>query len=72
MGNWKLEVGRMAMYMSFPVILFHYFNQPAYFEEWVTKTKRNIFPPENPQDREDIQQLIKQMKMKQMRALEGE
>lgn len=72
MGNWKLEVGRMAMYMSFPVILFHYFNQPAYFEEWVTKTKRNILPPENPQDREDIQQLVKQMKMKQLRALEGE
>lgn len=72
MGNWKLEVGRMAMYMSFPVILFHYFNQPAYFEEWVTKTKRNILPPENAQDREDIQQLIKQMKMKQLRALEGE
>ncbi|XP_059056689.1 protein PET100 homolog, mitochondrial [Achroia grisella] len=72
MGNWKLEVGRMAMYMSFPVILFHYFNQPAYFEEWVTNTKRNIFPPENAKDREDIEHLIKSMKQKQMQSLEGE
>ncbi|XP_026755716.1 protein PET100 homolog, mitochondrial [Galleria mellonella] len=72
MGNWKLEVGRMAMYMSFPVILFHYFNQPAYFEEWVTKTKRNIFPPENAKDREDIQKLITDMRRKQMQSLEGE
>lgn len=72
MGNWKLEVGRMAMYMSFPVILFHYFNHPTYFEEWVTKTKREIFPPENHKDREAIQELIKEMRKKQMRALEGE
>ncbi|XP_063824097.1 protein PET100 homolog, mitochondrial [Ostrinia nubilalis] len=66
MGNWKLEVGRMAMYMSFPVCLFHYFNQPTYFEEWVTNTKREIFPPENKQDRKDIEKLIQDMRKKQM------
>lgn len=60
------------MYMSFPVVLFHYFNQPTYFEEWVTKTKRNIFPPENPQDKEAIQQLIKDMRTKQIQQFEGE
>lgn len=72
MGNWKLEVGRMAMYTSFPVGLFFYFNQPAYFEEWVTNTKRQIFPPENMKDREAIQQLIKDMRKKQMEAFEKE
>ncbi|KPJ18950.1 hypothetical protein RR48_12461 [Papilio machaon] len=72
MGNWKLEVGRMAMYTTFPVALFFVFNQPKYFEEWVTNTKRQIFPPENKQDREDIQKLIQDMRKKQMRALEGE
>ncbi|XP_048007573.1 protein PET100 homolog, mitochondrial [Cydia fagiglandana] len=72
MGNWKLEVGRMAMYMSFPVMLFHFFNQPTYFEEWVTNTKRQIFPPESKTDREDIQQLIADMRKKQMQAFEKE
>lgn len=71
MGNWKLEVGRMAMYTAFPVALFFVFNQPKYFEEWVTNTKRQIFPPENQKDREAIQKLIQDMRKKQS-ALEGE
>ncbi|CAH1647067.1 unnamed protein product [Spodoptera littoralis] len=52
--------------------LFFFFNQPTYFEEWVTNTKRQIFPPENMKDREAIQQLIKDMRKKQMEALEKE
>ncbi|XP_004931104.1 protein PET100 homolog, mitochondrial [Bombyx mandarina] len=71
MGNWKLEVGRMAMYTSFPVGLFFFFNQPKYFEEWVTNTKRQIFPPENQHDREAIQKLIQDMRKKQMQSLES-
>ncbi|KAI5646526.1 hypothetical protein NE865_01459 [Phthorimaea operculella] len=66
MGNWKLEVGKMAIYMSFPVTMFHYFNQPDYFEEWVIKTKRECYPPENKKDREDIEKLIKKLKMKEI------
>lgn len=72
MGNWKLEVGKMAMYMSFPVFLFHFFNQPTYFEEWVTNTKREIYPPENMKDREDIQKLIQDVRRKQLQNLESE
>ncbi|GBP39439.1 Protein PET100 homolog, mitochondrial [Eumeta japonica] len=66
MGNWKLEVGRMAMYMAFPVALFHYFNQPTYFEEWVTNTKREIFPPENKENKEAIKKLIQDMRKKEL------
>lgn len=65
MGSWRLEVGRMAVYLAFPVALFYYFNQPTYFEEWVTKTKREIFPPENPQDRVDMQNFIQYMRKKE-------
>lgn len=72
MGNWRLEVGKMAMYMAFPVSLFYFFNQPTYFEEWVTNKKRQIYPPENPQDRKDIQKLIHDMRMKQMSNLEDD
>lgn len=74
MGGWPLEVGKMALYMTFPVALFHFFNQPAYFEEWVTKTKREIYPPENKSHREEIEEAIRQMRAKKdeemIRALE--
>lgn len=59
MGGWMLEVGKMAMYMTFPVALFHFFNQPEYFEEWVTKTKRELYPPENKGHRKEIEEAIK-------------
>ncbi|KAH1028969.1 hypothetical protein HUJ05_002280 [Dendroctonus ponderosae] len=56
MGGWKLEVGKMAMYVTFPVIMFYYFNQPALFEEWVVKTKREIYPPDNPEKRKALEE----------------
>lgn len=64
MGGWALEVGRMVMYVSFPVAMFHYFNQPAYFEKWVTDKKREIYPPENETELEEMQNLIKHMREK--------
>lgn len=70
MGNWKLEVGRMAMYMSFPVVLFYYFNQPKYFEEWVTKTKRELYPPDNPQNNVMMNNLINEMRKKELKQLD--
>ncbi|KAJ8894257.1 hypothetical protein PR048_006869 [Dryococelus australis] len=54
MGGWVLEVAKMAMYMAFPVGMFHFFNQPEYFEEWVVKTRRAIFPPESKTHREEL------------------
>ncbi|MPC69651.1 Protein PET100, mitochondrial [Portunus trituberculatus] len=45
MGGWKLEIGKMAMYMSFPVMLFYVFNQPKYFEEWTVRMRRELYPP---------------------------
>uniref|UniRef100_A0A1I8NN31 Protein PET100 homolog, mitochondrial n=1 Tax=Stomoxys calcitrans TaxID=35570 RepID=A0A1I8NN31_STOCA len=74
MGNWSLEVFKMAMYMTFPVAMFHIFNQPEYFEEWVTKKKRELYPPESLGHRETIKQAIKEHREKQdqkfMKALE--
>lgn len=64
MGGWRLEVARMVMYVSFPVAMFHYFNQPEYYEKWVTDTKRQIYPPEEKTGKEAIQNLILQMREK--------
>lgn len=47
MGGWKLEVGRMFMYMMFPVLTFHYFNQPQYYEDAVAQLKRKLYPPQS-------------------------
>lgn len=62
MGRWKLEVFRMALYMTFPVAMFHIFNQPKYFEEWVVKTRRDLYPPESLGHHEAIQELIKEIR----------
>ncbi|XP_014271598.1 protein PET100 homolog, mitochondrial [Halyomorpha halys] len=59
MGGWKLEVGKMVIYMAFPVGLFHYFNQPEYFEEWVTKIKQETYPPESTKHKKMIEDAIK-------------
>ena len=45
MGNWKLEVTKMGLYMLFPVVAFYVFNQPQWFEESIIKSRREIFKP---------------------------
>nr|CAH7754894.1 unnamed protein product [Callosobruchus chinensis] len=69
MGTWTLEVAKMAVYVSFPVAMFYYFNQPQYFEEWVVKTKRELYPPESKEKREKFENAIKAIKQKQELAI---
>lgn len=59
MGKWQLEVLRMGIYITFPVILFHYFNLPENYEEKVIQFKREVFPPERPEPRQKIDELKK-------------
>lgn len=59
MGNWLLEVGKMAIYMTFPVALFHYFNQPEYFEKFVIEKKREMYPHEDDTFHEEIEQIFR-------------
>lgn len=65
MVGWKLEVFKMGMYMAFPVGLFHWFNQPEYFEKWVTEQKRIMYPPAHLSNYDDIQQVIKEKRQKE-------
>ncbi|XP_014262548.1 protein PET100 homolog, mitochondrial [Cimex lectularius] len=65
MGGWKLEVGKMALYMAFPVGIFHFFNQPQYFEDWVVSVKREIYPPENPIHREMLENAKESLRKKE-------
>ncbi|KAG9488653.1 hypothetical protein GDO78_004938 [Eleutherodactylus coqui] len=46
----KQEILRMAIYLTFPVTMFWLSNQPEYFEEYIVKRKREIFPPEQTEE----------------------
>ncbi|KAK7101185.1 protein PET100 homolog, mitochondrial-like [Littorina saxatilis] len=58
MGGWKLEVFKMAVYMTFPVGLFYYFNQPEFFETWMLKKRNTLFPPQEVNAKERINKTI--------------
>ncbi|XP_018428063.1 PREDICTED: protein PET100 homolog, mitochondrial [Nanorana parkeri] len=51
----KLEVFRMMLYLSFPVTMFWISNQPEYFEEYIVKRKREIYPPEKEDVKKQLQ-----------------
>jgi len=56
--GWVLEVAKMFLYISFPVGIFHYVNQPAYFEKWVIKAKEEYYPPESRQANQQMEDFI--------------
>jgi Uncharacterized conserved protein (DUF2346). len=47
MGGWQLEAFKMGLYMIFPVGLFHYFNQPEYFENFVINYNKEKYIDKN-------------------------
>lgn len=63
----------MALYVMFPVAMFHYFNQPKYFEEWVIKTKRELYPPESEQLelRAALQKLKEEQELAYIQSMNG-
>lgn len=69
MGNWQLEIAKMALYVSFPVALFHYFNQPQYFEAYVEKMNIRTVSPEEEQFRTEMKRVIKEMQEKEERKI---
>ncbi|KAJ8345292.1 hypothetical protein SKAU_G00294850 [Synaphobranchus kaupii] len=66
----------MMLYLSFPVAMFWISNQADYFEEYVVKRKREIYPPDEKMHRKEMedfkermrdrkeQRLLKQMAMR--------
>lgn len=57
MARWKLEALKMGICLAFPVGAFYYFNQPQYFESYVIKMKRSMYPPENEYGREIVKKV---------------
>ncbi|XP_078538686.1 protein PET100 homolog, mitochondrial [Lissotriton helveticus] len=72
----RLEVFRMMLYLSFPVTMFWISNQAEYFEEYVVKRKREIYPPELNEQRKELEAFQERMRLKReerlLRQLEKE
>lgn len=49
--------------MAFPVLMFHYFNQPQYYEEYITKLKQEVFPPEKKERKEELHKIMNEIKL---------
>ncbi|XP_016131412.1 protein PET100 homolog, mitochondrial [Sinocyclocheilus grahami] len=58
----KIEVFRMMVYLSFPVAMFWISNQAEYFEEYIVKRKREIFPPEEKMHRQELEDFKERMR----------
>ncbi|KAM9391715.1 protein PET100 homolog, mitochondrial isoform 2-T2 [Pholidichthys leucotaenia] len=60
----KLEVFRMMLYLSFPVAMFWISNQAEYFEEYIVKRKREIFPPDEAVRRKELEDFKERMRVR--------
>ncbi|XP_050460025.1 protein PET100 homolog, mitochondrial [Cataglyphis hispanica] len=57
--GWVLEIVKMCLYISFPVGIFHYVNQPAYFDKHVIKAKQEHYPVESKKASEEMENFIR-------------
>nr|XP_059862441.1 protein PET100 homolog, mitochondrial [Delphinus delphis] len=68
----KLEVFRMTIYLTFPVAMFWIANQAGWFEDYVIQRKRELWPPENEDKRQELEEfkerIRKQREEKLLRA----
>ncbi|XP_004865406.1 protein PET100 homolog, mitochondrial [Heterocephalus glaber] len=52
----KLEVFRMIVYLTFPVAMFWISNQAEWFESSVIQRKRELWPPEKEDQRQELEE----------------
>ncbi|XP_072347167.1 protein PET100 homolog, mitochondrial isoform X1 [Scyliorhinus torazame] len=60
---------KMFLYLSFPVTVFWVSNQAEYFEEYVIKRKREIYPPEEKMRRKELEDFKERMREKREQKL---
>ncbi|XP_061557002.1 protein PET100 homolog, mitochondrial [Phycodurus eques] len=66
----KIEMFRMMLYLSFPVTMFWISNQAEYFEEYIVKRKREIFPADERLNRKELEDFKERMRtQKEQRQL---
>ncbi|KAM4717856.1 protein PET100 homolog, mitochondrial isoform 1-T1 [Anableps anableps] len=60
---------RMMLYLSFPVTMFWISNQAEYFEEYIVKRKREIFPPDEESQRKELENFKERMRIRKEQQL---
>lgn len=65
MGSWQLEIAKMALYIGFPIVMFHFFNQPHLFEKWVIDLRREMYPHDSDPDVQKMRIAIEEYKREQ-------
>ncbi|CAB1449701.1 unnamed protein product [Pleuronectes platessa] len=65
----KIEIFRMMLYLSFPVTIFWISNQADYFEEYVVKRKRELFPPNEALHRKELEDFKERMRVRKEKNL---
>lgn len=65
----KIEIFRMMLYLSFPVTMFWISNQAEYFEEYIVKRKREIFPPDEQINRKELEDFKERMRVRKEQRL---
>lgn len=70
--GWSLEIFKMALYITFPVGMFHYFNQPEFFDSWVKESKEKMYPSEEPDSVKELRIELKKFKEQQEKELQIE
>ncbi|XP_049731753.1 protein PET100 homolog, mitochondrial [Elephas maximus indicus] len=74
-GDWrskmgvKLEVFRMTLYLTFPVAMFWISNQAEWFEGYVVKRKRELWPPEKEGQRQELEEFKERIRQQREEKL---
>ena len=72
MGS-RIELFRIGVYIFFPVAVFYYFNNPEFFEEYVLKRQKSLYPPDDklvklPKTKEGYEQLRIKLREERLKA----
>ena len=62
MGNWKLELGKMAIYMAFPVTSFYVYHQVDWFEDQIADMHRKVRSKESITNKMELQECVEMMR----------
>ncbi|XP_060231893.1 protein PET100 homolog, mitochondrial isoform X1 [Meriones unguiculatus] len=65
----KLEVFRMSLYLTFPVVMFWVSNQAGWFEESVVRRKRELWPREKEEQLREMEEFKRKLRRRREERL---
>jgi len=72
MGNWKLELGKMAIYMAFPVTSFYVYHQVDWFEDDIADMHRKVRTKESMHNKKELQDCVDMLRSHQDKKFKDE